>query len=448
MEKSLDRKLRILRANPSANEFILADAKDADMAFGIGAPGASPEMHAGEVRMRTLKEYRDLIREMTRQELVDIMLMSASTSEVLTLKERLFDNSPVTPAARANDTSDIWVVRGGKYLADPAQPFRSASIDHIQCGRLECEPQERTAGANLGLYSVTFTNRTQEDLATLEAYREFRLEAERKGFRYFLEVFDPNVPTGLNPEQTGSFVNDSIARCLAGVVGAGRPQFLKIVYRGPRAMEELFRYDPNLVVGILGGSAGTTYDAFKLLAEAKKYGARVALYGRKINGAENQFAFVRFLRLVADQVISPEEAVRAYHAVLEKLGIKPHRPLEKDMELQATATSYGGEKTKTTSVGGVNPDGSTAKAACPATKGGGCGCGCKGKKSDGAGATAGGAKPAVAPKKPLATMSASMTPEVAKATVAAPDVPASFGKMTSEERLAYHRARIAKLLGG
>ncbi len=58
-------------------------------------------------------------------------------------------------------------------------------------------------------------------------------------------------------------------------------------------MEELVAYDPHLVVGILGGSAGTTYDAFKMLAEAKKYGARAALYGRKINSAECQLAFVR-----------------------------------------------------------------------------------------------------------------------------------------------------------
>ena len=65
-------------------------------------------------------------------------------------------------------------------------------------------------------------------------------------------------------------------------------------------MEELVHYDPHLIVGILGGSAGTTYDAFKLLSEAKKYGARVALFGRKINNAENQFAFIRFLRLIAD----------------------------------------------------------------------------------------------------------------------------------------------------
>ena len=36
--------------------------KKTDMAFGIGAPGRSPEAHAGEVRFRTLEEYRDQIR--------------------------------------------------------------------------------------------------------------------------------------------------------------------------------------------------------------------------------------------------------------------------------------------------------------------------------------------------------------------------------------------------
>src|SRR5205085_3428822 len=93
----------------------------------------------------------------------------------------------------------------------------------------------------------------------------------------------------------------------------GRPLFLKMVYHGPRALEELVHYDPHLMVGILGGSAGTTYDAFKLLAEAKKYGARVALFGRKINNAENQLAFIHFLRLIADGQVTAEEAVRAYH---------------------------------------------------------------------------------------------------------------------------------------
>ncbi len=146
--KSLDTKLAAIHADPSGcRDFIIADAKDADMAFGIGAPGKSPESHAGEVRMRTLAEYREQIREITRQGLVDIMLMSASTSYQLSIVEKLFENSHVTPAARANDTSDVFVVRGANYLESPAQPFRSATLDHIQCGHLDCSPGERTSGA-------------------------------------------------------------------------------------------------------------------------------------------------------------------------------------------------------------------------------------------------------------------------------------------------------------
>src|SRR5206468_4439605 len=98
----------------------------------------------------------------------------------------------------------------------------------------------------------------------------------------------------------------------------------------------------HLVVGILGGSAGTTYDAFKLLSEAKKYGGRVALFGRKINNAENQLAFIHFLRLIADGEITAEEAVRAYHGVLQQLGVRPHRSLPDDLQLQTGVMSYGG----------------------------------------------------------------------------------------------------------
>jgi hypothetical protein len=372
MEKSLDRKLAAIHADPSGSkEFILADAKDADMAFGIGAPGQSPEMHAGEVRMRTLAEYRENIRQITRQGLIDIMLMSASSNDVLSIGERLFENSHVTPAARANDTSDVFAVRHGRYVAEPARPFRTASLDHIQCGHVDCDPAERGLGANLGLYSVTFNNRLDVDLESLERYRQFREEAERKGFRHFLEVFDPNAPQGLSSESTPQFVNDSIARTLAGVARAGRPIFLKIVYHGPRSMEELVAYDPHLVVGILGGGAGTTYDAFKLIAEARKYGARAALFGRKINNAECQLAFVEFLRRIVDGQVTPEEAVRAYHGVLDKLGIKPLRSLALDMELQSGITSYGG-RSSTTVPAGVPQAATRAKSSEEKHD---CGCG-------------------------------------------------------------------------
>jgi hypothetical protein len=397
MQKSLDTKLAAIHADPSGcREFILADAKDADMAFGIGAPGLSPERHDSELKYKTLAEYRDQIRQIINQGVVDIVLMSASTSEQLTIRERLFEGSHVTPATRANDATDVHIPRGGKVHLEAARPFRTATIDHMQCGHLDCEPAERSIGSSLGLYSVTFNNQLETDLETLERYNEFRAEAERKGFRHFLEVFNPNLPDAVPPDKTPQFINDVIARTLAGVATAGRPIFLKIVYQGPQAMEELVRYDPHLVVGILGGSAGTTYDAFKMLAEAQKYGAKVALYGRKINNAENQLAFIEFLRHIVDGCISPEEAVRAYHAVLERLEIRPHRSLEDDLQLQTNVMSYATGSGKTFSIPSAAP------------------------------------KPAVA--------SSTMNKKLESNSP-------NFAAMSSEERLAYHRERLNRMLG-
>jgi hypothetical protein len=146
---------------------------------------------------------------------------------------------------------------------------------------------------------------------------------------------------GLAPEEIPYFVNDHIVRLLAGVPSTARPRFLKIPYPGPRALEELCGYDSSLVVGVLGGSAGTTHDAFALVHDAKRHGARVALFGRKINAAEDQLSFVQYLRLVADDQILPAEAVKAYHGALQALGIPPRRSLDQDLELTSAPASYG-----------------------------------------------------------------------------------------------------------
>src|SRR5687768_14067143 len=362
--KSLDQKIANIRASPGgAKDFILADAKDADMATGLAATGKDPVTG----RARSLAEYRDQMREIVRQGLVDIMLMSASTSEVLTIKERLFDNSHITPAARANDTTDIHLPAGGTYAAEPSRPFQSTTIDHIQAGKIDPTPDERRRGANLGLYSITPNNNLAFDYVTLQAYKDFRLEAERKGFRHFLEVFDPNACGNACPTDLGRFINDLIVRTLAGVPSSGRPLFLKIAYHGPRAMEELVSYDPTLVPGILGGSSGTTYDAFRLLEEAKQHGARAGLFGRKINNSEHQLTFVTYLRAIADGKVGAQEAVKAYHGDLERLKLRPQRPLKDDLELTATATSYAGTGGgSATSV--AKPSSTAAPAARPAAE--------------------------------------------------------------------------------
>ena len=344
MEKSLDRKLARILADPSCRDFILADAKDADMAFGLSAPGRSPEHHAGEARFRTLDEYRQLMREIVAQGLVDIMLMSASSNEVLTINERLFDATAASRRRSAPTTRPTsgWPAASGRYGQQPSQPFRTATIDHIQCGKAECAPSERRLGADLGLYSVTFNNDVDLDRRTLECLQGVPHRGRDQGV--------PAFPRGLRPQRRracrrptwgGSSMTRSSA-ALAGVTGRGRPLFLKIVYHGPAAMEALARYDRSLVVGILGGSAGTTFDAFQMLWEAKKYGARVALYGRKINNAEHQLSFIEHLRAVADDQLGPDEAVKAYHGALQRLGIRPHRSLADDLQRTETASSYSG----------------------------------------------------------------------------------------------------------
>ncbi len=425
MTKSLDIKLAEIKANRASRAFILADAKDADMAFGVramgprsylSAAGARPAQFSPEVwtreefGYRNLPEFLDIIREVARQGLVDILLMSASVNEQLTIKEGLFRDSPVTPAARANDTTDIWAARHGAYTTQPAQPFRTASIDQIQCGKIECDRSaDGYPGANLGLYSVTFVNHLENDRRTLLAFKEFREEAERKKFRYFLEVFDPNVPSGVPAEKLGEYINDNIIRSLAGVPEAGRPLFLKIVYHGPRALEELVQYDPGLVVGILGGSAGTTADAFQLIHDAQKYGARVALFGRKINNAEHQLAFIELLRLITDGRVPPEEAVRAYHGILQAKGIKSRLPLEKDLELTDPAMSYGG--------GG-------ARAIVNLRN-----------------------NPLAGSQPSAATASPDSPPTAAPAWPTRPNGTPDFGRMTSEQRRAYDQWRLTRKFG-
>lgn len=410
MEKTLDQKLADIHARGSASKaFILADAKDADMAFGVAATGRKSS--GPDAGPRSLEEYRQQIRDNIRQGLLDIMLMSVSTNEVVTIRERMFDHSAMTPAIRANDTSDIHVGRSAAYAAKPSRPFATAVIDHAQCGHVNCRPDERHLGANLGLYSITFNNDLDADLRTLEAYKAFRVEAESKGFRHFLEIFDPNaMGKPVPPEKIGAFVNDLLVRTLAGVATPGRPLFLKMVYHGPKFMEELAGYDPNLVPGILGGASGTTYDAFKLLAEARKYGARAALFGRKINDSEHQPTFIQFLRWLADGQIEPEEAVRAYHTCLEKLGIRPNRPFAMDMRLTSLKTSYGGSGTTFSLPAGSASRGSSSAGSADSTK-----CESKGKC-------------ATPPK-----------------SAAAPDPAPDFAKMTPAERLAYHQRRLDKM---
>lgn len=317
---SLDRKLAAIHHGAyTTDDFVLADAKDADMAFGVQAPAVDPAAPAGG-RFRTRAQYLEAMAEEIRTEAVDVMLTSASNGERLFLDGE-FEDSAVTLAVRANDTTDIWNPRGGTYATQPSRPFRSASLEQV------------SAFCSLVLYSVTLNNDLDRDLATLEAYARFRAEANEVGMRHFLEVFNPNAPAGLAAGDVGAFVNDHIIRMLAGVTQSERPLFLKVAYNGPEALQELVEHDPSLVVGILGGSAGTTRDTLELLLAAERSGARVALFGRKIQRSESQLDLIASMRTVLAGLRSPEDAVTLYHETLREKGIDPVRTLEEDQRI-------------------------------------------------------------------------------------------------------------------
>ncbi len=292
-----------------------------------------PGLHAvgpasGEARFKTRAQFLDSIEAIVKQDVVDIMLTSVSNLESL-VKRNVFAGTGVKPVIRANDTTDVWRHRGASFHNHPSRPFRTASLHHVK------------PLTDLGLYSITFTNDLDADHISLEAFTDFRDDAEANGFSYFLEVFNPNVERGLTPETMPQFVNDAIVRCLAGLTEAERPKFLKIAYNGPKALEELASFDPGLVVGVLGGGAGTTRDCFELIHQAEKYGARVALFGRKINLAESPLDIVRLMRAVADGAMTPLDAVKDYHAALEKKGLKPTREIEIDSSITETVLKPG-----------------------------------------------------------------------------------------------------------
>ena len=148
--RTLDQKLERIRAGRYRHgDFIIADAKDADMGFGLTAPG--PDGRGG---FKNREQYLDAMTAMTRSGLVDVMLMSASSAETL-VRRGVFKSSKVTPAVRLNDASDIWSQRGSSYRDHASRPFASADL-----GRA-------AEISDLGLYSVTFSNDVERDRESL-----------------------------------------------------------------------------------------------------------------------------------------------------------------------------------------------------------------------------------------------------------------------------------------
>ena len=84
-----------------------------------------------------------------------------------------------------------------------------------------------------------------------------------------------------------------------------------------------------LVCIFLSGGA----DTFNLLKLAQTHGARVALFGRKINLAESPLDILALMRQVIEGALTPDEAVQAYHDTLGARKIAPKLSLDVDRKV-------------------------------------------------------------------------------------------------------------------
>jgi len=311
--KTLDSKLAAIHADPAAaQDFILADAKDADMAFGLSATGVDPMTG----RPRSLADFRDQMREVVRQGLVDIVLMSASTNDVLT-REGLFADSAVTPAVRANDSTDIHVLAGAPYPQQPLTAVADSENDEIIAGRDQ-------PGALLD--HASWRRGTRRCGARGVSGLQGRGRAGRPAS--LLEVFAPNVPCRCRTSAASSTTSSPDAGCVPGL-DAAVPESCRTAAR------RRWRNWSRTTASDRGVSAGRPHDLRRVPPAAGGPSPRRPRrpVSAQDNRSEHQLTFVRYLRAIADGEIDAAEACRSYHADLERLGIRPTAPLQDDLLL-------------------------------------------------------------------------------------------------------------------
>ena len=113
-----------------------------------------------------------------------------------------------------------------------------------------------------------------------------------------------------SPSKLGSYENDMIARMLAGGAPAtGRPCSSRWSITGPRRWKSSSGTTPTGRRHSAVALPARRATPFSFCTTLRSTGRKVALFGRKINNAENQLAFVHFLRLIVEGQIGPSEAV-------------------------------------------------------------------------------------------------------------------------------------------
>jgi len=108
---------------------------------GAGLQGAGPARAGAPGKWRTREAFIGGVETVIKQDVVDIMLVSVSNLERLVAHDA-FAATGVKPAIRANDATDIWVMRGSPYATKPSR--RSARLVVAGAvGRRHAAPQRQ-----------------------------------------------------------------------------------------------------------------------------------------------------------------------------------------------------------------------------------------------------------------------------------------------------------------
>ena len=198
MSRRLDRKLdAILAGRYTPDDFIIADAKDADMAFGVAAPGPSRAAapHAGDLPGQHARAGRG---------------RRARHPAHLGLQRRA---AGVRRLARRRGHARRAGQRHHRHLEPPRQQLHRRAVAPVPHRRSRRRPPVLRPRAVLGDVQQRHRARPRHPRGL---QRVPRARPPSVGMRYFLEVFNPNAPVDLAPEDVGAFVNDAIIRTLAG----------------------------------------------------------------------------------------------------------------------------------------------------------------------------------------------------------------------------------------
>jgi hypothetical protein len=272
---------------------------------GLGQSGSS---------YRTHPEFVQLIRDIVKQEMVDAVLMTPADAELLASMECLFQESPVTPLVRMNAETGIWSPRYGRYRAAPSVPFQTVPLGETDW----CDSLIRTATGTCcvtaGLYSITLNNKVAADHRTMSAYLTFAREVGKtENFHHILEVFPPNVKLpDMDQEEVASYTADSIVRIMNHLTRKQRPLLIKTQYLSAAIWKELTGFDPELVIGALGGSYMNAETTLDLACRVIRDGGGAVLFGRPVFMEKDPPGLCRAIRAVIDGEMSPAQALDTY----------------------------------------------------------------------------------------------------------------------------------------